>query len=86
MFCILGNNLITGGETSDEFYVYTSPTLQPADLQCDTTYDTISLTWRHPTLGMDFIENSTTPTFQFSYTLTESMLIEYSVFHKSTHP
>ena len=65
--------MITEGETSDEFYVYTAPTLQPADTQCETTYDTIILTWRHPTLGMEFIENSTTPTFQFSYTLSESM-------------
>ena len=60
--------MITEGETSDVFYFYTSPTLPPADLACKTTYDSLSLTWSQPTLGME--ENTT---YYYSYNLIKSM-------------
>ena len=60
--------MITEGETSDVFYFYTLPTLPPADLACETTYDSLSLTWSQPTLGME--ENTT---YYYSYNLIKSM-------------
>ena len=65
---ILGTTLITDGETSDEFYFYTLPTSPPSDLECATTYDSLSLTWGNPTIGM--VDNTS---YQFSYTLVDSM-------------
>lgn len=65
-----GTTLITEGETSDVFYFYTSPTLPPADLACETTYDSLILTWSQPTLGME--ENTT---YYYSYNLIKSMPI-----------
>ena len=65
--CLTEISLITEGETSEEFYFYTLPTSPPSDLACDTTYDTLSLTWSDPTMGM--VENTT---YQFSYNLLDS--------------
>ena len=65
--CLTEINLITEGETSEEFYFYTLPTSPPSDLACDTTYDTLSITWSDPTIGM--VENTT---YQFSYNLVDS--------------
>lgn len=64
----LGTTLITDGETSDAFYFYTLPTSPPSDLECATTYDSLSLTWGNPTIGM--VDNTS---YQFSYTLVDSM-------------
>ena len=44
------------------------PTSPPSDLECATTYDSLSLTWGNPTIGM--VDNTS---YQFSYTLVDSM-------------
>ena len=60
--------MITEGGTSDEYYFNTLPTSTPTDLHCETTYNDLTLTWSDPTTGMT--ENAT---YQFTYSLTESM-------------
>ena len=70
----LGTTLITDGETSDEFYFYTLPTSPPSDLECATTYDSLSLTWGNPTIGM--VDNTS---YQFSYTLVDSMWSKFEI-------
>ena len=51
-FFFLGINLITEGENSEYFYFFTLPTSLPFDLRCGSTFDTLSLQWTDPTIGM----------------------------------
>ena len=59
-------NLITEGETSDEFYFYTLPSSVPANLECDADFETLSINWEDPTIGM--VSNTS---YTFSYTLSK---------------
>ena len=64
--CFADTNLITEGETSDEFYFYTLPSSVPANLECDADFETLSINWEDPTIGM--VSNTS---YTFSYSLSK---------------
>ena len=65
-FWFADTNLITEGETSDEFYFYTLPSSVPANLECDADFETLSINWEDPTIGM--VSNTS---YTFSYSLSK---------------
>ena len=65
-FWFTDTNLITEGETSDEFYFYTLPSSVPANLECDADFETLSINWEDPTIGM--VSNTS---YTFSYSLSK---------------
>ena len=71
-FILLDTNVITEGETSDEFYFYTLLSSPPSSLECETLYNQMDLTWNNPTNGLD-----SGTSYEYSYSVTESMFIIY---------
>ena len=63
-----GSHLISEGHNSDEFYFFTTPSSPPSSLACDTTSDSLTLTWRDPTIGMELQKS-----YQFDYRLVAGM-------------
>ena len=68
VFNLTDTNVITEGETSDEFYFYTLLSSPPSSLECETLYNQMDLTWNNPTNGLD-----SGTSYECSYTVTESM-------------
>jgi hypothetical protein len=68
----LDTNLITVGETSEEFQFYTLLSSPPSSLACETTDNTLSISWSDPTVGL---VSGTDYTYSFS--LMESMFSQY---------
>ena len=64
----LDTNLITVGETSEEFQLYTLLSSPPSSLACETTADTLSISWSDPTVGLVAGTDYT-----YSFSLMESM-------------
>lgn len=71
-FILIDTNVITEGETSDEFYFYTLLSSPPSSLECETLYNQMDLTWNNPTNGLD-----SGTSYEYSYSVTESMFIIY---------
>ena len=68
----LDTNLITVGETSEEFQLYTLLSSPPSSLVCETTDDTLSISWSDPTVGLVAGTDYT-----YSFSLMESMFSQY---------
>ena len=78
-FILTDTNVITEGETSDEFYFYTLLSSPPSSLECETLYNQMDLTWNNPTNGLD-----SGTSYEYSYTVAESMFIIYTFSKKFT--
>ena len=68
----LDTNLITVGETSEEFQFYTLLSSPPSSLACETTDNTLSISWSDPTVGLVAGTDYT-----YSFSLMESMFSQY---------
>ena len=66
-----GDNLITTGQTSKDFFFNTLPTSQPMNLECaDTTFERVKATWKNPIIGMDYsIGSSLDNDYKFKFSL-----------------
>jgi hypothetical protein len=73
IFFLIDTNVITEGETSDEFYFYTLLSSPPSSLECETLYNQMDLTWNNPTNGLD-----SGTSYEYSYSVTDSKFIIYS--------
>ena len=73
----LDTNLITVGETSEEFQFYTLLSSPPSSLACETTDNTLSISWNDPTVGLVAGTDYT-----YSFSLMESMFSQYLPIHK----
>ena len=49
---VVGDHLIAKGDYSKEFYFYTLPTSPPLELECETSYDSVTPKWKNPTIGL----------------------------------
>ena len=66
---LIDTNLITLGETSDEFHFYTRPSSPPSSVECETSVDTLAISFYDPTVGLE------SGTYTYTYTLTDSMYL-----------
>ena len=70
--------MITVGETSEEFQFYTLLSSPPSSLVCETTDDTLSISWSDPTVGLVAGTDYT-----YSFSLMESMFSQYKYTYKA---
>ena len=72
-FFLSESNLITEGDNSEDFFIHTLPSSPPLDLKCETTFDSLNLTWTFPFTGM-FEQSNDVSYYYFKYELIESKL------------
>ena len=73
IFFLSESNLITEGDNSEDFFIHTLPSSPPLDLKCETTFDSLNLTWTFPFTGM-FEQSNDVSYYYFKYELIESKL------------